>query len=172
MRRRDFAAAAEHYARAVEQSPRNIEARLMEALALLRSGEGRRALERLQKAHAAFPEAPLVTEALARLRAAAPNPDLRDGERAVVLAEALYQAYPTVEPAETLAMAYAQLGEYESAVSTQERTIRAAVQYGRADLLPRLQENLERYRREQPCPEPWSPDDPLYRPGRLAEIAR
>ena len=61
----------------------------------------------------------LALNNLARLYAACPNAEVRDGAEAVRIAEAVCRSHPhRVEYAETLAAAYAEIGAFDKAVST------------------------------------------------------
>ena len=66
------------------------------------------------------------------------------------------------------AMAAAESGEMEAAVQWQEAAIAAVKRTDRSDLLPALEEDLERYRRGEACRTPWRDDDPVFRPVALA----
>jgi hypothetical protein len=62
----------------------------------------------------------LLQHLLARLLAAAPDAAVRDGRRALDLALALHRVAPAVAAAETVAMAYAEVGDFTQALAWQE----------------------------------------------------
>jgi hypothetical protein len=66
--------------------------------------------------------------------------------------------------AQTMAMTFAELGQYEDAVTWQRDAMSAAQQARREDLTARLEENLRRYQSRQPCRTPWRGDDPVFHP--------
>jgi tetratricopeptide (TPR) repeat protein len=160
-----FDEARAHYRRVVDGDPRNEAARVAEALSLIRLHRYREALERLDDAVRALPEARATRHALIRLLAAAPDDGVRDGQRALALASALVDEERSLPHVEALAMAAAETGDYASAVRWQQAGIDAANAAGRTDLLPVLGENLERYRSGRPCRVPWRDDDPILAPG-------
>jgi tetratricopeptide (TPR) repeat protein len=165
MTTQDYPAAVGHYAKAVEKVPANLPARLMLAMAMLRAGlpqaEVRDSLERSLEA---FPRQPIFGSPLARLLAASPDPGVRDGERALALAEALFEAENLLENAETLAMAYAETGRYREAEALQQNAFNAALAARRIGALGRLDANLSLYRAAKPCRQPFADNDPLFSP--------
>jgi hypothetical protein len=64
-----------------------------------------------------------------------------------------------------MAMVFAEIGEWERAVSWQRQTIDAARQAKQPALLARLTANLRLYEQHKPCRIPWADDDPVHRPG-------
>lgn len=150
-----YGEAAEHYGRVVEAWPDHAGARLAEGTALVlaeRHGEARR---RFEAALERFPEERRLLLALATLLAASPDPEVRDGRRALELARAVHRASPGVDSAEALAMAHAELGRFEEAVEQQRRALEGARAAGLEPLMPRLERWLAAYRRGEPCREPW-----------------
>ena len=103
-----------------------------------------------------------------RLLATSHDPEVRDGQRALALGRALYEQYRGIENGEALAMAYAEVGDFEQAKATQQTAIETAMWSGRTDLLPRLNGNLGRYQASEPGREPWPDDDPVFSPGAHA----
>jgi tetratricopeptide (TPR) repeat protein len=155
-----FAEAAEQYARAVALDGASEEARVGEASSLLLAGRWVPARSRLEGSTRVLPASARLRHLLARLLAACPDRALRDGERAVLLAEELWRADPTPARAETLAMALAETGSYERAAALQSELLRdrTAADGGtaRADsahdpTVTRLAADLERYRRGERC---------------------
>ncbi|HEX6201398.1 MAG TPA: tetratricopeptide repeat protein, partial [Thermoanaerobaculia bacterium] len=116
--------AAATYRQAFRLVPRHAPARLGEAAALILAGDFAEARRRLEEGVATLPDRPTLTHLLARLLAAAPADGVRDGARALELAEAAFSAAPTAATAETVAMANAELGRYDEAVDWQERAMR------------------------------------------------
>jgi Tfp pilus assembly protein PilF len=166
MRGGQYAEAARHYAAAARAVPGNAPARLYEALALVRaSADHRAARERLERSVAEMPDDALLRQALARVLAASPDDRVRDGARALTLAQALFDSFGSLEHAEALAMALAETGRLEDAAALQQDALAAAEAAGRYDLLARVGESLERYRRGQPSRRPWSAFDPLFFPN-------
>jgi hypothetical protein len=98
-----------------------------------------------------MPDSVVLLHALARLLASAEDPEVRDGERALDLAQRTLRAGTTPSRLETLAMASAEVGQYDEAVRLQRRVISMMGWEGRTDHLPRLEANLERYLAGQTC---------------------
>ena len=164
MRAKRYPEAATLYAVAWRDDAKNMTARLYEALALTQGGNPRAARERLERAVADLPDDLMLRLTLARLLAASPDDAVRDGARSLPLAQALFDGFPSLEHAETLAMALAEVGRLEDAASLQENAVQAVLAAGRFDALPRVQEALERYRQGQPARQPWSASDPILYP--------
>ncbi len=163
MRSNRYLRAAHHYHEVVKRAPQNRVAWLMEGLALIRSGVAhQRARDRLEEGLVVHPEDPMLAYALARLLASSPDGSVRDGPRALAIAQELYVHSPGLEITETLAMGYAELGEFERASLLQEEAIGVAFSLGRFDALSRLENHLQLYRRGEPCRNPWDENDPIF----------
>lgn len=115
----------------VELAPEDAQARRREAVLLVDLGRYAEAVRRLEEAHGAMPQEGQLAAALARLLAASPRLELRDGTRALDLATRVYQAQPTLEHAETVAMALAELGRCQEAADLQRRMVEEARQVNR-----------------------------------------
>lgn len=145
----DFATAAELYRQAVELEPRSEEVRRAEAAALILAGRHAEVAPRLEEGLALLPGSRQLQELLARHLASSPLTAVRDGARAVEVAEALDAGGRTPATLETLAMAYAQRGDFARAVELQERLL--ASLEGQAASASALAANLELYRQGRPC---------------------
>jgi tetratricopeptide (TPR) repeat protein len=145
-----------HYGVMIEQDPRDAEARLFEATALVLAGRYELAKKRLEEAAALLPEALPLRHSLARLLATCPDASVRDGARALELAQALFAAAPDLESGETLAMALAETGRYEEAAALQGKLLAAVEKDGDPARLAALKATHERYLRGEPTRAPWS----------------
>jgi tetratricopeptide (TPR) repeat protein len=156
------------YAEVIRVSPAVSQARFGYAMALVRLRRYRDARDRLTDAVKIYPDQPGFAHALARLLAAAPDDRVRDGRRAMALMQELLKTQRTLEMAQTMAMTFAELGQYDEAVTWQRDAMAAAKEAKREDLVGRLEENLRRYERRQPCRTPWPEDDAVFhpRPGK------
>lgn len=148
-RRGDYAGAAERYGAALARDPGNVEARLAHATALLLGGRPAAARDTLVEGLAATPGELNLMHALARLLASSQDPAVRDGQRALELALAVFQQAKTMEHAETVAMAYAVTGAYDQAERWQRTLLTEAERLGDADWAERLRANLARYERDE-----------------------
>jgi tetratricopeptide (TPR) repeat protein len=164
-----FDASLASYRQVLELEPESEAARFGEAMALVRLSRHVEARERLQLAISRHPKQPAFPQALARLLAASPDPQVRDGGRALDLAQALTQDHKTTSVAETMAMALAEVGRFAEAAEWQRLAMSVAVDAGRPDAAQRMAVNLARYQQREPCRTPWRDDDPEYRPGPEVE---
>lgn len=139
------------YRRLVELEPDNRVARMGEVTALVLAGADELARQRMEVALERNPDDLAFKDVLARHLAAADERSVRDGERAVALAEELYDEVPTPESMETLAMAHAEAGEFDQAVEWQQRLLDTLGDEVNPQFKERLQANLERYARGEAC---------------------
>lgn len=156
LRRSGRAAAALGY---YEQVPDRRGARFGEAMALVALGRYREAHDRLAAGVERHPWEPAFPLALARLLAAAPDDALRDGERALALAQALAEEVRTTAVAETVAMAHAELGRFSAAVEWQRLAMSVAAEAGQPEAVRRMSANLAAYLRGEPSRTPWQDDE-------------
>jgi tetratricopeptide (TPR) repeat protein len=148
--------ASRHYEQIVAANPRVPEAWLGSAMILVRAGRYQQARDRLTEALKADPDEPELSNALARLLAAAPDDRVRDGSRAIEMMQPLVTRHPTAEMLETMAMARAEVGDYDQAVAWQRKAMDEAVQAGRdAHSRQQMAANLELFERRAPSRIPW-----------------
>ena len=162
-------AALSSYRRVLELEPDSSEARFGEAMALVQLTRHAEARERLTAATTVHPDQPAFAQALARLLAASPHPEVRDGRQALDLVKALADDHKTTSVAETMAMALAEVGRYAEAAEWQRLAMSVAADAGRPDAAQRMAANLALYVRHEPCRTPWRNDDPELRPGPEVE---
>ena len=146
--RTDEAIAA--YRRAVELAPARVEARWRLARLLLHRGRGAEAGAQLEAVVKAEPTHVVATEALAWLLATSPQAKLRDGPRAVRLAETLCKltAYKDPRALDVLAAAYAEAGQFDHAVRAAARALALA---GSSPAERKaIQDRLQRYQARTP----------------------
>src|SRR6185369_9186177 len=126
------------------------EAALLEQVRLLyRKGQFKQALDRLENGHAQYPQRGRTVVMLAYLLAASPQLELRNGARALELAQRVYNATSAAQHGALVALALAELGRCSEASEWQRRMIAAAE--GDADLLAKLKAGLKLYENIQPC---------------------
>lgn len=156
MRRGEYQAAARHYEEVMARTPENTGTGFWLIVSSINAGVSHANLRGyLEAAYSRDPEDPTIGYFLSALLAASPDDNVRDGIRALTLAEALYRRHPSPEHGELLAMAYAENGQFEQAVSAQNGAIDAAYAMFRFDLALRMNANLDQYRAGQPCRSPW-----------------
>jgi hypothetical protein len=88
--------------------------------------------------------------------ATCPDPRLRNGLRAVDLAEQVCDATARRQPRflDTLAAAYAEAGRFDAAVRTAREALALATPSGPAELVNGLRRRIERYEAHQPWHDP------------------
>ncbi|MCB1056979.1 MAG: tetratricopeptide repeat protein, partial [Acidobacteria bacterium] len=160
-KRGEWDEALTHYDKALEVQRMNEAARLGQAVVLTELGRYREAIDSLDSALRQQPGQGRWAHALARLLAGVPDLELRDGPRAVSLAQAVFAAQPSADHAETLAMAQAENGDCAAAAKTQEQAIELAQEKKSAsdegfseETAQGMDEALDRYRRSNPCRPP------------------
>lgn len=137
--------------------PDRTAARLGEASALLRLSRHAEARQRLEAGLAASGgRSGELANALAQVLASAPEAEVRDGRRALELAEGLFQARADAEHAETLAMALAETGDFLAAARLQRGLVQSAEKSGQKALAEYFRADLELYQQGQPCRAPWN----------------
>ena len=152
--------AVAHYREVLRLNAAASQARFGQAMALVRLRRYAAARDTLAEAVQIHPEQPGFPHALARLLAAAPDSQVRDGQRALMLMQPL-ASQPGAAVRETMGMVFAELGRFEEAAEWQQRAIAAARDSGQGELAGRMQDNLDLYRRREPCRTPWRDDDPV-----------
>ncbi len=170
LRRTDrLEASLSSYQRVLELEPNWGVARFGEAMALVRLTRHPEAVERLRVAMDRHPEEPEFPNALARLLAAAPDPQVRDGQAALDLVRALAEQHESPAVAETMAMALAERGQFAEAAEWQRLAMTSAAEAGETEVAQQMAASLALYQRHQPCRTPWRDDDRALRPGPTVE---
>ncbi len=150
-----FPEAAAAFERVVAGAPERAEARLGWTMALLLAGEDAAALAALEEGVAQSPESLLLAHLLARLLAASAVAEVRDGERALALSQRVLARASTVEHAQTVAMALAELGRFVEAIALQAQVVGQLEAAGEAQEAALAGQRLEAYRRGAPVRAPW-----------------
>ena len=137
------------------ETPGDRESRFAQAMALLLSERYAEARDRLAEGMDVLGDDGAFAHLWARFLATCPVAELRDGQTALDLSLALFRPQPRPEVAETIAMAHAELGQFDQAIAWQERLIQEARRAGAQGALPGLEARLEGYRRGEPVRAPW-----------------
>jgi tetratricopeptide (TPR) repeat protein len=155
----------QHYDEVIRLDPRMSDASFGCAMALVRLGRYRKAMARLTEGRERHPGERRFTHAMARLLASAPDAAVRDGKQALALTQELQATGVSIDLAETIAMASAEVGRFKEAADWQRQVI-ATVRENAGD--PRRVEallaTLARYERGEPSRTPWSDEDPIHFP--------
>jgi tetratricopeptide (TPR) repeat protein len=147
------------YQQVLEGDPAMKEAVFGYAMTLVRLRRYRQARDRLGSALKSYPADPMFSHALARLLAAAPDVEVRNGAQAKALVDELLKTERSIDVGATAAMALAELGEYEQAAAVQREVIATAEKAGLHDVVRYLADNLKLYERRLPCRTPFTDDE-------------
>ena len=150
-----------HYQEAIRINPRSTPARLGTALALVGLHRYAAASDWLAEQMKRDPDRPEFALAAARLLAAAPDDRVRDGRTALAIAQKVFQQQKSTDVGEAMAMARAEMGDFDEAVRIQRDIMTAAEKAGLTTAVKRMAENLRKYERRLPCREPWPNDVPV-----------
>jgi tetratricopeptide (TPR) repeat protein len=144
-------AALAEFSRVALADPDNEEALLEQVKLLQRMRQYKEALESLEKGHARNPQKGQTIVMLAYLLAASPRYDLRDGARALHLAQLVFKQTGSLQHGALVAMALAELARCGEAAEWQRKLIAVAEQEHKTDLLAKLRTDLKQYEKGQPC---------------------
>jgi tetratricopeptide (TPR) repeat protein len=134
----------------VKVNPDNEDALLGTASLLWKEGRYQEARSSLEEGHTRYPRKGRTAAALAYLLAACPQVELRDGNRALPLAQLVYRATGLVRHGTLIAMALAEQGRCDEAASWQKQMLEAAEKSGQSGILAMLKADLHRYE-QLPC---------------------
>lgn len=117
------------------------------SLAILLAEQSRfaEAVAVLDEDHRRFPGRTTTATTLARLLASSPDRSLRDGARALAVAEGVYAAEPTPVHGETVALALAELSRCDEALAWMKRAIAGAEKTNDAAETARLKSEVPKY---------------------------
>lgn len=150
-----YRAAAEHYSTLVAVDPQNPRAHFGRAMALILDSDYAGASLQIERSLERLPESRPLSHLQARFLATCPDPAIRDGDRALRLATRVFQAENTLDHAETVAMALAELGRFEEAAEWQQRVVDEAVRSGELRVAEQSRLRLGLYQRGLPVRAPW-----------------
>jgi len=147
--------AVEHFKKEVSIHSQNPLPHLeLAAFALTRNGPkgAEQAIRHYRRALELDPDLPTALNNLAWLYAACPQDHLRDGNRAVLLAERAMSIFekPDATLLDTVAAAYAEAGQFAKAVETARRAIASAEQAGNTKLAAAIRRRLALYSAGKP----------------------
>ena len=137
----------------VALTPDDLQARFNLGLMLFETGRYADARRTLDDTLGRFPGDVATRHLLARLLAVSPDDAVRDGARAVDLAQSVVDEQPAVDHLETLAMALAEAGRFDDAVSWQQRALERERQAAGGNSPQRL-DRLALYQARQPLRAP------------------
>src|SRR3989442_1077048 len=152
MRRGRVNEAIEHSEEALRIRPGDADAQNNLGLALLQTDELKRAVAHLEKALEIDPGHMNAEVNLAWVLATSPDDSMRNGAKAVQLAEdvARRAGHPNAIVLRTLAAAYAETGRYSDAIEAAQHAIEIAKATGNEGLIADLERSITAYRSNQP----------------------
>ena len=136
----------------VAADPGEVVPRIAQANALLAAGRDADARARLEEGLARLPGSEPLAQLLVRVLASSSKPDVRDGRKALEIAQRLLAAGPTPDREEALALALGETGRFPEAVDHQRRAL-SATPAGSPDRT-RRERCLALYERSEPCRAP------------------
>jgi tetratricopeptide (TPR) repeat protein len=151
-------AALREYRTVIDRDPRIAEARFGYAASLVALRRYRDAREVLEYATANYGDRSQFALLLARLLAAAPDDEVRDGARAVALVRPLLEERASARVRETMAMALAETRQFEQAAMWQRDAISVAASSVPADTIAHMRDTLALYQQKRPSRTPWRND--------------
>jgi len=140
-----------HYAKAVKLDPNQPRGWLGQASMLAEHGRYREAVEKLEQASHRLPTDGQIAHALATLLAGAGDLSLRNGPRALDLAQRVFNVQASVDHAVTLAMAHAENNNCEAAAKFQRLALEKKREQGNPEMVKRLAVTLGHYEKQRPC---------------------
>ncbi|HEY0554301.1 MAG TPA: tetratricopeptide repeat protein [Thermoanaerobaculia bacterium] len=148
------AEAADELGRVVAAEPREAAPRIAQVIALLGAGRDAEARARLEEGHKALPQSEPLAQLLVRVLAGSSHSDVRDGGKALEIAQSLLAAGPTAEREEVLALALGETKRFAEAADHLHRAL-AALPPDSPDH-SRLEHCLSLYEQSEPCRAPGS----------------
>jgi len=153
VKERRISEAMVHYRIVLAIDPNNFSAHLNLASLLPQFGRDQEAMQHLETALKIAPDSTEALNNLAWISATSGEVGLRNGTRAVLLAERaceLSHNQKTIYIG-TLAAAYAEAGRFDEAIATAQKACASAEKLGEKDLLKKNRELLDLYRAHKPC---------------------
>jgi protein O-mannosyl-transferase len=145
-----------HYQKLLQLQPDNIEVHNIVGTALVQQGRVREGVEEWQQVLAIQPDNGNALSNLAWILATSPDDSLRDGAKAVQLAEEALRISGRRIPIifRTLAAAYAENGEFSKAIQIAQQGIELANSQGNSGLANELEGNISLYQEQHPLRDP------------------
>lgn len=144
--------AAAEFSRVIDADPNNEAASIDNVRLLYQRGQFKQALDAIDKSHTLFPQKGRTALVLAYLLATSPATDLRNGKRALDLAQRVYNGTHALQHGALVALALSELGRCSEAAEWQRRLIVSTEQNTtNANLLDRLKAGLKHYENKESC---------------------
>ena len=159
----DLKGATEQFQKALRVDPDNVNAHYNLAVLLVNDNQHQAALVHLEAVSRINPADRGARFLMAQLLAASPKLELRDGAKALKLAQSLYEQIGSLQHGELVTLALAELGRCSEAAQWQRKLIAvveqqqlsSAEQPRQVEVLADLRANLARYEKGPPCRPLW-----------------
>lgn len=140
------------FSRVLEMNPNDADAFAYRGLAWSSTGDYDRALADFTAAHTLDAWSADIANTLAWFLATCPDASYRNGKQAIQFAQRALALQPALRMVylDTLAAAYAEAGQFQEAVTTQENAIRLLESIGNFVELPGYQQRLDLYKAKNP----------------------
>jgi tetratricopeptide (TPR) repeat protein len=139
------------FRRAISANPESVPAHINLGAALTQLGDPKGAIAEFEKSMALDPNNTNAQYNLASLLAASPQAKLRDGNRALKLAQSLYATTGSLQDGALVGLALSELNRCDEAAAWQEKLIKLAVQQGNAEMEASLKTDLQRSKQTPTC---------------------
>jgi len=138
--------AVAEFRKAIATNPDSVTGHVNLGAALTQLGDLKAAIEEFEKSLSLDPNNTNAQYNLAALLATSRQAKLRDGNRALKLAQSLYAATGSLQDGALVGLALSELNRCEEAARWQEKLITLAVEQGNAEMASILKLNLHRYK--------------------------
>jgi tetratricopeptide (TPR) repeat protein len=147
----ELAKALDEFSQVAAADPDNEEALLEKVKLLSRSRQYKLALDELERSNARYPQKGQTAALLAYLLAGSPQLELRNGTKALQLAQSVYAATGSFEHGVLIAMAQGELGRCKEATDWLRKLSTKAEQENKTEILAKLKQELQLYENKQTC---------------------
>ncbi|RJP76876.1 MAG: tetratricopeptide repeat protein [Desulfobacteraceae bacterium] len=145
----DYQEAIADFSQSLQKDPKFAEAYVNRGIARKKMKNYQEAIEDYHKALEFEPESAEAMNNLAWLLSTCPDPQYRDGKQAIKIAKKGNDLNPGAYMLDTLAAAYAENGNFKTAIEMQEEAIRILEKQGKLNLIRELENHLSAYKREE-----------------------
>ena len=148
----NFPEAVRHYREFLRIEPDDLVVRHNLAFSLAEMGKTAEGISEYRRVLQQRPDYVPALTSLARILAACEDPQFRDGAEAVQIMERVCRQTGYTNPMllDTLAIAYAEAGQFDKAIATAEKALRLAQAKGAHTLVSQLQHGLSLYKQAKP----------------------
>jgi tetratricopeptide (TPR) repeat protein len=144
-----YSQAIQDFSKAIEKDDQFVDSFVNRGIAWKKIGDYKRAIEDYDNALEKAPDTIKAINSLAWLLATCPDPEFRDGKRALILAKRGKELNPGSYNLDTLAVAYAENGDFQKAIETQKEVIRLLEENDDERLIQECKKHLNSYQKRE-----------------------